>query len=168
MNFPAPHSYSLTRAYVNFERRNIPFAAIKLNISMQKWNKQECDEIVEDNYRSEKDLVIKKRDEYVILMHDATLEAAETATYRLRERLGQLSRYSKQIKNINPIHASAHILGSSKKTNELLVRYLDLSPQLNFKTQAESIRSNYSEYLKWIDVPRNNNDPITQRINIIT
>ena len=96
MNFPVPHSYPLTRAYVDFERHSIPFAAIKLNISMQKWNRQACDEIVEDNYRSENDVVFKNQDEYVILMQDTTLEVAEAATYRLRKRLGQLSTFSKK------------------------------------------------------------------------
>ena len=166
MNFPVPHSYPLTRAYVDFERQKIPFAAIKLNISMQNWNKHECDEIVEDNYRSENDVVFKSQDEYVILMQDTTLEVAENATYRLRKRLGQLSPFSKKTGNMNPIQASAHILGSIQGTDKLLVRYLDLSPQISFKTQAESIQPNFNEYLKWQDGPRNNNNPFTQRINI--
>ena len=166
MNFPVPHSYPLTRAYVDFERQSIPFAAIKLNISMQHWNKQECDEIVEDNYRSENDVVFKNQDEYVILMQDTTLEVAEAATYRLRKRLGQLSPFSKKIGDINPIQASAHILGSTKENNKLLVRYLDLSPQFGFKAQTESVQPNLNEYLKWQDGPRNMNKQFTQRINI--
>ena len=166
MNFPVPHSYPLTRAYVDFNRQNIPFAAIKLNISMQNWNRQECDEIVEDNYRSEKDVVFKNQDEYVILMQDTTLEVAESATYRLKNRLGQLSPFSRKIGDINPIQASAHILGSSRSTDKLMVRYLDLSPQFDFKAQAEVNQPNINEYLKWQDGPQNTNTPITQRINI--
>ncbi len=166
MNFPVPHSYPLTRAYVDFERQKIPFAAIKLNISMQDWNKQECDEIVEDNYRSENDVVFKNQDDYVILMQDTTLEVAENATYRLRNRLGQLSPFSKKIGDINPIQASAHILGSSQATDKLLVRYLDLSPQFNFKARAETTQPNFNEYLKWQNGPRPNNSPFNQRINI--
>lgn len=166
MNFPVTHSYPLTRAYVDFERRSIPFAAIKLNISMQNWNKQECDEIVEDNYRSENDVVFKNQNEYVILMQQTTLEVAEAATYRLRKRLGQLNLFSKKMGDINPIQASAHILGSSKSSAKLLVRYLDLSPQFNFKAQTESVRPNLNEYLKWQDGPRNINNQFTQRINI--
>ncbi len=166
MNFPVPHSYPLTRAYVDFERQSIPFAAIKLNISMQKWNRQECDEIVEDNYRSENDVVFKNQDEYVILMQDTTLEVAEAATYRLQKRLGQLSTFSKKIGDINPIQASAHILGSSQATEKLLVRYLDLSPQVSFRAQTESVRPNLNEYFKWQDRPGNMNSQFTQRINI--
>ena len=166
MNFPVSHSYPLTRAYVEFERQSIPFAAIKLNISMQDWNRQECDEIVEDNYRSEKDVVFKNQDEYVILMQDTTLEVAESATYRLKKRLGQLSPFSKKIGDIHPIQASAHILGASQSTDKLLVRYLDLSPQFNFKTQAPAIQPNINEYLKWQDRPQNNTPAFTQRINI--
>ena len=166
MNFPTPHSYPLTRAYVDFERRSIPFAAIKLNISMQHWNKQECDEIVEDNYRSENDVVFKNQNEYVILMQQTTLEVAEAATYRLRKRLGQLSLFSKKMGDINPIQASARILGSSKSSAKLLVRYLDLSPQFSFKARTESVRPNLNEYLKWQEGPRNINNQFTQRINI--
>ena len=166
MNFPVPSSYPLTRAYVDFERHGIPFAAIKLKISMQKSNRQECDEIVEDNYRSENDVVFKNQDEYVILMQDTTLEVAEAATYRLRKRLGQLSTFSKKIGDINPIQASAHILGSSQGTEKLLVRYLDLSPQVSFRAQTESVPPNLNEYLKWQDRPGNINNQFTQRINI--
>ena len=166
MNFPVPNSYPLTRAYVDFERQSIPFAAIKLNISLQKWNKQECDEIVEDNYRSENDVVFKNQDEYVILMQDTPLEVAEAATYRLRRRLGQLSPFSKKIGDINPIQASAHILGSTQGGGKLRVRYLDLSPQVRFKAQTESVRPNFSEYLKWQDGPGSTDNPFTQRINI--
>ena len=164
MNFPVPNSYPLTRAYIEFERQSIPFAAIKLNISMQKWNRQECDEIVEDNYRSENDVVFKNQDEYVILMQDTPLEVAEAATYRLRKRLGQLSTFSKKIGDINPIQASAHILGSSQGTDKLLVRYLDLSPQVSFKAQTESVQPNLNEYLKWQEGSVNINTQFTQRI----
>ena len=166
MNFPVPHSYPLTRAYVDFERQSIPFAAIKLYISMQKWNRQECDEIVEDNYRSENDVVFKNQDEYVILMQDTTLEVAEAATYRLRKRLGQLSTFSKKIGDINPIQASAHILGSSQGAEELLVRYLDLTPQVGFRAQTEIVRPDPNEYLKWQDGSGMTNNQFTQRINI--
>ena len=166
MNFPVPHSYPLTRAYVDFERQSIPFAAIKLNISMQKWNRQECDEIVEDNFRSENDVVFKKQDEYVILMQDTTLEVAEAATYRLRKRLGQWSRFSKKIGDINTIQASAHILGSSQGTEKLLVRYLDLSPQVSFRAQTESVLPNLNEYSKWQGGPGKTHNQFLQRINI--
>lgn len=166
MNFPVPHSYPLTRAYVDFERQNIPFAAIKLNISMQKWNKQECDEIVADNYRSENDVVFKNQDEYVILMQDTTIEVAEAATYRLRKRFGNLSPFSKKIGDLHPIQASAHILGSSQGTDRLLVRYLDLSPEVRFRARAGSVRPNIHEYLKWQKQPGNMNNQFTQRINI--
>ena len=166
MNFPVPHSYPLTRAYVDFERQSIPFAAIKLNISVQNWNKQECDEIIEDNYRSDNDVVFKNQDEYVILMQDTTLEVAEAATYRLKMRFGQLIPFSKKIGDINSIQASAHILGSSKGTGKLLVRYLDLSPQYHFKKQTANIQPYSNEYLKLQDGPRNINKQFNQRINL--
>lgn len=166
MNFPVPHSYPLTRAYVDFERRRIPFAAIKLNISMQNRNRRECDEIVEDNYRSENDVVFKNRDEYVILMQATTLEVAEAATYRLRKRLGRLSSFSKKPGDTSPIQASAHILGSTRGSDKLLVRYLDLSPQFSFKAQAERVQPNLDAYLKWQEGSRNMNNQFSQRISI--
>jgi hypothetical protein len=99
-------------------------------------------------------------------MQDTTLEIAETATYRLKKRLGQLSSFSRKIGDINPIQASAHILGSSRGADKLLVRYLDLSPQFNFKAQAEIIQPNFNEYLKCQDKPRNHKNAFTRRINL--
>jgi hypothetical protein len=169
MNFPITQNQALdqaTRAYQNFERRRIPFAAIKLNIATQRGNKQVCDEIVEDNYRSEKDVIVKKSDAYVILMQDTTLEVAESATQRLKARLGQLRSYANNSEQSNPIQASAYILGSSKGTQELLMRYLDLSPELNFKPQVDISQPSFSEYIKWLNAPEKDNDQIRPHINI--
>ena len=169
MNFPITQNQALdqaTRAYQDFERRQIPFAAIKLNIAAQQQNKKVYDEIVEDNYRSEKDVILKKSNAYVILMRDTTLEVAESATQRLKARLGRLINYSNNSKQSNPIQASAYILGSSKGTLRLLMRYLDLSPELNYKPQANILKPSFSEYLKWLNAPEKENDQIRQRINI--
>jgi hypothetical protein len=169
MNFPITQNQALdqaTRAYHNFERRQVPFAAIKLNIAAQRGNKQVCDEIVEDNYRSEKDVILKKSDAYVILMQDTTLEVAESATQRLKARLGQLRSYSNYSEQSNPIQASAYILGSSKGTQGLLMRYLDLSPELNFKPQVNISKPSFREYIKWLNAPEKDNLQVRQRINI--
>ena len=169
MNFPITQNQALdqaTRAYHNFERRQVPFAAIKLNIATQQGNKQVCDEIVEDNYRSEKDVILKKSDAYVILMQDTTLEVAESATQRLKARLGQLRSYSNYSEQSNPIQASAYILGSSKGTQGLLMRYLDLSPELNFKPPVDISKPSFSEYIKWLNAPEKDNLQVRQRINI--
>ena len=169
MNYPITQNQALDqamRAYQNFERRRIPFAAIKLDIAMQQRNKQVCDEIIEDNYRSENDVILKKSDAYVILMRDTTLEVAESATQRLKARLGQLRNFSNTPKPGNPIQASAYILGSSKGTRRLLMRYVDLSPELNYKPQAIILKPSFSGYLKWLNAPEEENDQIRQRINI--
>jgi len=39
--------------------RYIPFAAVKLNVCLQNISKKEIDEIIKDNFRSEKDLIFK-------------------------------------------------------------------------------------------------------------
>jgi len=169
MNFPITHNQALnqaTQAYQNFERGRIPFAAIKLNISMQKGNEQQCDQIVEDNYRSEKDVIYKKSDAYVILMQDTTLEAAETATQRLKVRLGQLNHVSNRFDNINAIQASAYILGPGKGTRGLFMRYLDLSSQPNGRRQVDILQPSFQEYIKWLNAPGQNDDHIMPRINI--
>ena len=169
MNFPITNYQALnqaTEAHQNFERGRIPFAAIKLNISMQKWNEQQCDQIVEDNYRSEKDVIYKKSDAYVILMHDTTLEAAETATQRLKARLGQLNHCANRFENMNAIEASAYILGPSKGTRGLLIRYLDLSSRLNCRPQFDILQPNFREYIKWLNAPEHNTEDLEPRINI--
>jgi hypothetical protein len=169
MNFPITHNQALnqaTQAYQNFDRGRIPFAAIKLDIAMQNWNEQQCDQIVEDNFRSERDVIYKKSDAYVILMHDTTLEAAETATQRLKARLGQLNHYSNRFDNINAVEASAYILGPGKGTRGLLIRYLDLSSQLNCRPQVDILQPSFREYIKWLNAPGQNNDHIRPRINI--
>ncbi len=169
MNFPITHYHALnqaTEAYQNYERSRIPFAAIKLNISMQNWDEKQCDQIVEDNYRSEKDVIYKKKDAYVILMHDATLEAAETATQRLKTRLGQLNQCAGRFENMNAIEASAYILGPGKGTRGMLIRYLDLSSKLHCRPQFEILQSGFREYIKWLSTPESNTDDFEPRISI--
>lgn len=169
MNFPVTYNQALnqaTEAYQNFERRSIPFAAVKLNIAMQNWNEQQCDQIVEDNFRSKKDVIYKKSDAYVILMHDTTLEAAESATQRLKSRLGQLNPRGSRFENMNAIEASAYILGPGKGTRALLIRYLDLSSQLNHRPQFDILQPSFREYLKWLNTPESNTDDFEPRISI--
>jgi uncharacterized protein YdaT len=83
-----------TRAYNNFESCQIPFAAVKLNICFQNTSKKEIDEIVEDNFRSEKDLIFKEDKNYLILMKRTTIEAAERAANRLKAKIGYIARNS--------------------------------------------------------------------------
>jgi len=169
MNFPITHHQALdhaTEAYQNFERRSIPFAAVKLNISMQNWNEQQCDQIVEDNFRSEKDVIYKKSDAYVIFMHDTTLEAAESATQRLKSRLGQLNSSGGRFENMNAIEASAYILGPGKGTRGMLIRFLDLSSQLHHSPQFDIMQPSFREYMKWLNVSESNTDEFATRINI--
>jgi len=159
MNFPvtSKHIFSqVRRAIENFERREISFAAVKLNISMQITNKKEIDEMVEENFRSEKDLILNNQRAYIILMHDTTIEAAESAVKRLKIRLDLLNPYGRRLKDINQVHATAYIIGSKKGTPKLQIRYLDLSSQLNFKKRVDNLKLSFNEYLRWLEIPKNN------------
>ena len=80
------------KAYNNFESCQIPFAAVKLNICLQNTSKKEIDEIVEDNFRSEKDLIFKEDKNYFILMKRTTIEAAQRAVNRLKAKIGRITR----------------------------------------------------------------------------
>ena len=156
-----------TRAYEDFEKRKIPFAAVKLNISLQTTASKEVDALVEDNFRSEKDLIFINADGYIILMKDTTMEAAERALNRLKDRLGFLTRGGDGFKDNKRIHASAYILGSCQATKSIQTKYLDLSPHLNFKNSTDTLQFNFKEYLRWLESSKNTDSQANQGIDIV-
>lgn len=159
MNFPITSKRIFAqaeRAIENFERHEIPFAAVKLNIFIQNADKKEIDEMVEENFRTEKDLILNNHRAYIILMHDTTIEAAESAVKRLKIRIDLLNQYGRRLKDMNQVHATAYIIGSKKGTSKLQVRYLDLSSQLNFKKSVDNWKFSLNEYLRWLEIPQNN------------
>ena len=113
-----------TKAYNNFESCQIPFAAVKLNVCMQNTSKKQIDEIVEDNFRSEKDLILKKDKNYFILMKRTTIEAAERAVNRLKSKIGHITRNCESLKDNNHNHASAYILALSEEQKECILNIL--------------------------------------------
>ena len=111
-----------TTAYNNFESRKIPFAAVKLNVCRQKTNEKKIDEIVEDNFRSEKDLIFKEDQNYIILMKRTTIEAAEMAVNRLKAMIGNiLTQDGENLIDGKHLHASAYILGFSEVTKKFIL-----------------------------------------------
>lgn len=155
-----------TRVYENFESRKIPFAAIKLNISLQNSYKNEVDEIVEDNFRRGKDLIFKNNDAYVILMKDTSLEVAESAANRLKAGLFLFGNNFKNFPDTQQIQASAHIFGFSNKAKRFHIKYLDLSSPLNVKKRGDTIQTSLQEYLRWLELSNNDGYQTYQRIDI--
>jgi uncharacterized protein YdaT len=157
-----------TKAYNNFESCQIPFAAVKLNICFQNTSKKEIDEIVEDNFRSEKDLILKEDKNYFILMKRTTIEAAERAVNRLKAKIGYITRNCESLKDINDNHASAYIFGSIRGTKRMHIKYLDLNPNLNsFDRKTHKIQFGYGEYLRWFELPKTESLKINQMINVV-
>ena len=157
-----------TRAYNNFESCQIPFAAVKLNICFQNTSKKEIDEIVEDNFRSEKDLIFKEDKNYIILMKRTTIEAAERAANRLKAKIGYIARNCERLKDNNHNHASAYIFGSIRGTKRMHIKYLDLTPNLNsFDRKTHKITFGYGEYLKCCELPKAENLKINQMVNVV-
>jgi len=158
-----------TTAYNNFESRKIPFAAVKLNVCLPNTNEKKINEIVEDNFRSEKDLIFKKDQNYIILMKGTTIEAAEMAVNRLKSKIGHiLTQDGETLKDSKHVHASAYILGFSGETKKFHLKYLDLNPTLNpFVKSIYKMQLDYSEYLRWFELPKNENLEIEKMINIV-
>jgi len=158
-----------TKAYNNFESCKIPFAAVKLNVCLQNTNEKEIDEIVGDNFRSEKDLIFKEDKNYIIFMKGTTIEAAEMAVNRLKAKVGHImDRNCENPKNSQLVHASAYILGCARGTKKIHLKYLDLNPTLNsFDRSIYKMPLDYSEYLRWFELPKSEKLKINKMINIV-
>jgi hypothetical protein len=171
MNISVTHNSILTqatKAYNNFESHQIPFAAVKLNVCLQNTTQKEIDEIVEDNFRNEKDLIFKKDENYFILMQRTTIEAAESAVNRLKAKMGHITRNCKNLKDNSYAHASAYIFGSIKGTKKMHIKYLDLNTTLNsFDRKIHKMPFGYGEYLRWFELPKTESLKINQMINVV-
>ena len=156
------------KAYHNFERCQIPFAAVKLNICLQNTGKKQIDEIVEDNFRNEKDLIFKKDKDYIILMKTTTIEAAERAVSRLKAKLGHMTGNRGNSNDNSHIHASATIFGSSRESKRIAVKYLDLRPDLNTcERKNPGMKLGYVEYVKWFESSKPGSPKINQMVNVL-
>ena len=156
------------KAYNNFESCQIPFAAVKLNVCLQNISKKAIDKIIEDNFRSEKDLIFKEDKNYIILMKRTTIEAAERAVNRLKAKIDYITRNCERLKDNNQNHASAYIFGSIRGTKRMHIKYLELNPNLNFfDRKIYKIPFGYGEYLRWLQLPKTESLKVHQMINVV-
>ena len=135
---------------------------------MQNASKKEIDEIVEDNFRSEKDFILKKDKNYLILMERTTIEAAERAVNRLKSKIGHINKNCGSLKDNIHNSASAYIFGSIRGTKSMRFKYLDLNPNINsFYKKNHKLTFGYGEYLRWLQLPKTESLKIHQMINVV-
>jgi hypothetical protein len=157
-----------SRAFNIFEGCQIPFTAVKLNVQLQDLSKKEIDTIVEKNFRSEKDLIFKEDENYIILMKRTTIEEAERAVIRLKGEIGSETKMLKSLKDNLHYKVSAYIFGSIKGTKRMQVKYLNLIPNQNcFDRNNHKISFGYGEYLKFREFPKTENFKINKMINLV-
>ena len=87
---------SSREAYYKFRNHQTPFAAVKIYFSGLGGERAKVDDIVGNNFRSEKDAILKSENNYAILMQNTTLMAAEAVMNRISIKLSRL-RY--EVKN---------------------------------------------------------------------
>ena len=157
-----------TKAYKDFKNRQIPFAAVKLDVCIQNIGKTEIDKLIEDNFRSEKDLLFRRDENYFILMQRTSIEAAERAVNRLKVKIGHIAKNCESLKHNNQNHAAAYILGSSGGNKRMHIKYLDLNPCFNsFDIKTHKIPSGYGEYLRWLQLPKTESLKRNQMVNVV-
>ena len=143
-----------TKAHNNFKDRQIPFAAVKLDVWLQNISKKEIDTFVENNFRSEKDSIFKKNTNYLILMKRTTFEEAQRAVFRLKTELGCIAKKYDNLKNKKHYRASASIFGTTKGTKRMQVKHLNLIPDSDsFDRNILKMSFGYDEYIKCCELP---------------
>jgi len=71
-------------SYYKFQKHQTPFAAVKINFSGLGGERAKVDDIVRNNFRSEKDAILKSENNYAILMHNTSVMAAEAVMWNHR------------------------------------------------------------------------------------
>lgn len=137
------------KAYYKFQTQQIPFAAVKIYFSGLNGERTKVDDIVGNNFRSEKDAILKTENNYSILMHNSSCTAAEAVMNRISVKLSRLRYESKKISKTNQLNAYACIYGAGEKRTELQFRHLDLINPLGNKNTNKKNQFNIREYLRW-------------------
>ena len=144
-------------AYKNFQRNQTPFAAVKIYFSGLRNERAKIDDIVGNNFRSDKDVILKSENNYAILMHNTYLKAAEAVLDRISIKLSRL-RYGVKNKTKKPqLNAYACIYGAGEEDAKLQFRHLELINPLRKKDEYEEPQPQIGEYLRWLG-PVNRND----------
>jgi hypothetical protein len=137
-------------AYSQFQKHKIPFAAVKIYFSGLGTETEKIDDIVGNNFRSEKDAILKSESNYAILMHNTSLKAAEAVLDRISIKFSRL-KYGK--KNTSPkphLNAYACLYGAGEESDKLQFRHLGLIKPLKKNDESEITQPGIGEYLRWM------------------
>ena len=136
-------------AYYKFQKQQIPFAAVKLYFSGLGGERTKVDDIVGNNFRSEKDSILKTKNNYAILMHNTSCNAAEAVMNPISIELSRLRYDSKILTKPQQINAYACIYGVGEGGTKLQFRHLDLIHPSGNKNRGKKNQLNIREYLRW-------------------
>jgi hypothetical protein len=134
-------------SYYKFQKHQTPFAAVKINFSGLGGERAKVDDIVRNNFRSEKDAILKSENNYAILMHNTSVMAAEAVMNRISIKLSRLKYEVKNTTKTQQFNAYACIYGAGEESAKLQFRHLELINPLGNKHESAKIK----EYLKWIE-----------------
>ena len=140
-----------TAAYYKFEKHKTPFVAVKIYAPGSMSNKAGLDGIVRRNFRSEKDVILKGKNHYAVLLQNTSLQAAEEATSRLGLKIHRLADTFRNSQTTIRLNAFACLYGVCEKSHRLHFKYLNLSNSHYQERNSEKIPSHMEEYLKWLE-----------------
>jgi hypothetical protein len=138
-------------AYYKFEKNKTPFVAVKIYIPGSMGRHTEVDEIVGKNFRSGKDVILKSKNHYAVLLQNTTLEAAQEATIRLGMKFYGMTTVIKKPGVNNESRASACLYGASEKTNTLRFKYIELIDNGHHGKTSETGSTNVGAYRIWLE-----------------
>ena len=144
-------------AYNQFQKHKIPFAAVKIYFSGMGSEGKKIDDIVGNNFRTEKDAILKSESNYAILMHNTSLKAAEAVLERISIKFSSLKYGKKSAISKRQLNAYACLYGAGEESNKLQFRHLELIKPLKNNNASEITKPEIGEYLKWIG-PREKKD----------
>ena len=134
-------------AYNKFQKHQIPFAAVKLYISGAEGTKDKVDRIIKNNFRTDKDFVLKTTDNYSILMQQTSINSAKLVISRISKKLSQLKNETNNISQ--KLKAHACIYAANEKNDKLQLKYIDLINPSVRNCDSDNYRDRIKEYLKW-------------------
>lgn len=136
-------------AYYKFQKHQTPFAAIKVYCSGLGDEREKVDGIVYNNFRSDKDFILRSENNYAILMHNTSCNAAEAVMNPISIELSRLRYDSKILTKPQQINAYACIYGVGEGGTKLQFRHLDLIHPSGNKNRGKKNQLNIREYLRW-------------------
>jgi hypothetical protein len=135
-------------AYSEFENHQIPFTAAKIYISGCGSGRVEFEDFVGNNFRSEKDVILKSERHYAVLLQNTCLEAAEEAMNRLRAKLHRINGKSGRPVNKLPLNVTACLYGACEDADELSFKYVDLTAAGDKRKPGKTV-GDFKLYSKW-------------------